>query len=251
MIDHFECSRHMFYQLALWRFAQGTNIANFKQPIDIAQVIGQMLQLEETLTHCCRDDHDDDGSNDNDDDTNNNSEQEQLLRSGEPLPVSETNQLLAGQAAECLLLNAAMLKEYFSIVIERDNSEDGSEEEEEEEEEKQQQNGALQPILLKGLPVLLDGCAPQLHALPLFLLKLATEVDYEEERPCFHGVCRELGHYYATAPHGEENLLPHVRHVLFPALSSLLVPTKKLAESESAFVVLTQLSKLYQVFERC
>jgi DNA mismatch repair protein MLH1 len=143
------------------------------------------------------------------------------------LPVSEPNALGARQVTECLLGKANMLEEYFSIAIEQDD-----------------QGRAV----LTGLPVLLEGYVPSPHGLPLFLLRLATEVDWTEERACFEGICRELGAYYAHLPE-DEHLLPHVRHATFPAISALLYPPSKIPAG--SFQVLTNLTKLYKVFERC
>ena len=134
--------------------------------------------------------------------------------------------------------------------------------------------------MLTGIPILLDGHIPSPHALPEFLMQLATEVDFSEERPCFEGICTELGRYYAEVPESEQeeekeleqepkdankvcgdkkellmNLLvdeaikKFVQHTLFPALRFLLVFPKDLA-ANGYFHKLAQLSKLYKVFER-
>lgn len=157
-----------------------------------------------------------------------------------------------------------MLKEYFSIhidVIKVQNPSAGERKE---------------ILMLTGLPILLDGHSPVPHALPTFLLRLATEVDWTEERPCFEGICTELGMYYAEIPYGTENVIEEggsegnqerpesetidlvddvakkfVQHKIFPALSFLLVPPKNFASDGKSFVKLALLSKLYKVFERC
>eukprot|EP00957_Ditylum_brightwellii_P059141 4487584-Ditylum_brightwellii.AAC.1 len=104
-------------------------------------------------------------------------------------------------------------------------------------------------LMLTGLPVLLEGHSPTPHALPIFLLRLATEVDWKEEKPCFEGVCTELGAYYADIPFQDDeesatnveevkNDNPelidaaakrYVQHVIYPAISFLLVPPKEFA----------------------
>jgi hypothetical protein len=33
--------------------------------------------------------------------------------------------------------------------------------------------------------------------LPMFMLRMATEIDYTNEEKCFKGVAEELSHYYA------------------------------------------------------
>jgi len=69
-----------------------------------------------------------------------------------------------------------MLKEYFMMEV----SEEGN---------------------LLSLPLVLKGYLPNLDKLPLFLLRLGTEVDWNSEQSCFDVFCRELALFYAaTAP---------------------------------------------------
>lgn len=146
-----------------------------------------------------------------------------------PLEVSETNLTLAMQAGACLLQHSEMMSEYYSIRIEKND------------------HGRT---LITGLPVLLEGYEPSPHGLPLFLLRLATEVDWTNEQGCFQGVCRELGFFFAHFP--SSDIRTHattIRHTIFPAVSALLVPSVNI--KGSAFVALTSLPKLYRVFERC
>lgn len=60
-----------------------------------------------------------------------------------------------------LLQHAAMLGEYFGIVI----GDDGG---------------------LAALPQLIDGYVPQMARLPAFLLHMARDVEWHQEKPCFH-----------------------------------------------------------------
>uniref|UniRef100_H2ZDT9 DNA mismatch repair protein S5 domain-containing protein n=1 Tax=Ciona savignyi TaxID=51511 RepID=H2ZDT9_CIOSA len=48
---------------------------------------------------------------------------------------------------------------------------------------------------LCGIPMLLKGYSPPLEGLPLFVMRLATEVDWEEEKACFNSVCREIARF--------------------------------------------------------
>mmetsp|Transcript_27575 Transcript_27575/g.40541 ORF Transcript_27575/g.40541 Transcript_27575/m.40541 type:complete len:96 (-) Transcript_27575:20-307(-) len=93
------------------------------------------------------------------------------------------------------------------------------------------------------MPVLLEGYAPQPSALGVFLLRLATEVDWSDEKPCFHGISRELGLYYGKVPESR------VQHCLFPAICHILIPSSTLLR-EKAVTKLTTLAKLYKQFER-
>jgi len=133
-----------------------------------------------------------------------------------------------------------MLKEYFSICFETKTE---SEE-----------------LYLVGLPVLLDGFSPTAHYIPIFLLRLATEVDWTEENSCFDSICTELAYLYAEFSYPEEDISASellgakekkfIQHVIFPSLSALLqVPDDLISDGSMMKVAL--LSQLYKVFERC
>jgi DNA mismatch repair protein MLH1 len=204
ILNHGDAAEELFYQLALNHFPGGAAVAKLGGAgIDIHSIVAEFVQMEETL------------------------------QSSSPLPaeveISETNQILAEQAADCLLQHAEMLRDYFSIVIQKNSDNDR--------------------VMLTGLPILLKGYAPSAHALPLFLLRLATEVNWTEEKPCFHGICQELGRFNASIS-TDDHLASHVQHALFPALSSLLLPSQHFV-SQKGFYGVTKLSKLYRVFERC
>jgi DNA mismatch repair protein MLH1 len=209
LMNHYECAKELFYQLALTRFGVGGRAtAQCRNAIDVAAVVGHCVQLEEDLQRQPRTQPDD--------------------LSAVTL-VSDINKAVGEQVAACLMDHAPMLNEYFSIVFQKD---------------------IKNRVVVTGLPVLLDRFEPFPHGLPLFLLRLATEVDWTEEKPCFHGVCRELGAYYAELPFSRHELGPFVRHCLFPAITTLLIPPLRMKEDD-CFVPLTNLHNLYKVFERC
>lgn len=218
MLHHLELAKELFYQLALARFG-GATLARLgdggADAIDIETVITQALQLEDDLVLASSDDLSE---------TNlvKISTQKALLT------PNETNQQMAQQATTCLVDHADMLEEYFAIRIEKESGR----------------------FFLTGLPVLLDGHSPQPHGLAIFLLRLATRVDWAEERPCFQGICRELGSYYALVPTSRAELERYVKHTLFPALSFLLLPHDRF-QNDGSFTTMTKLSTLYKVFERC
>ena len=87
-------------------------------------------------------------------------------RAGDEAEAQELVELLVGKAE--------MVDEYFAIGI-RD-----------------------EPAVLASLPVLMEQYEPHWGALPAFLYDLATGVDWTEEQPCFEGVARALGRFYAV-----------------------------------------------------
>ena len=236
IVDFYELSRELFYQLAVLRFG-GFKMAKLGNGgINVKVLIEQALQFEDCATSF--------------------SSLSQCIGLTGDLSQDETRGEMAKQATSCLIEHADMLKEYFSIQIDVVQDPDAKPGEE--------------VLTLTGLPILLDGHSPSPHSLPVFLLRLATEVDWSEERPCFEGICTELARYYAEIPlsdrneqggeegKGEETNLElisdsekkFVQHTLFPALRYLLVVPKEFA-SDGSFCKLALLSKLYKVFERC
>lgn len=218
LLNHFEAAKELFYQLAVNRFAEGPSMAaRLGAPIGIKAIIADLLESEELVQNskpgkgCV----------------------ETKLASQLPFQrYNETNLVIADQAASFLLEKADMLSEYFSIGISKvDEPQPGT-------------------IVLDTLPELLENFVPSLHGLALFLLRLATEIDWTEERPCFDGICRELASFYAQLDTDDDDLHPHVRHVIFPAVSSLLLVPHDFA-GKGHFRPVTELSKLYRIFERC
>lgn len=243
MIRHSELGAELFYQLALTRFG-GARAAEIGSGggINVKTAIEHTLQLG--------------------DDKASGSVEEDAAAAD----ISETNADLAEQATQCLREKAGMLDEYFSIrfAIRADPDRGGEE-----------------SLMLTALPILLEGHSPPPHALPVFLLRLATEVNWTEERSCFGGVCTELGSFYSEVPFAsevddtgdesdstdtkEEEPSEHdgnrhqlvddvakryIKHTLYPAISYLLVPPKEFA-TDGTVVKLALLSSLYKVFERC
>ncbi|KAI8824562.1 DNA mismatch repair protein Mlh1 [Fimicolochytrium jonesii] len=127
---------------------------------------------------------------------------------------------------------------------------------------------------LLTLPVLLRGYTPPFHKLPVFLLRLASEVVWDSERECFETFARELAGFYAVEPPVEldgggvgdagpprgtpRGMMDAVRaeyrrsveHVVFPALKAHFVAGRRMVEDGSV-VQLANLPDLYRVFERC
>ncbi|KAK2158972.1 hypothetical protein LSH36_161g14039 [Paralvinella palmiformis] len=117
-----------------------------------------------------------------------------LLRLSEPAPLYELAMLaldseesgwteadgpkheLANYIKDFLKSKAKLLEDYFSMEIDKDGN-------------------------LCTLPMLLDKYVPSLEGLPLFVLRLATEVNWDDEKECYHTFALETSQFYAINKH--------------------------------------------------
>ena len=91
-------------------------------------------------------------------------------------------------------------------------------------------------LVVAGVPALLEGYCPWWSRLPLFILRLATEVHWADEKLCFDTLVRETADFYCvcnregarfdTGQHAglELDWEQTVEHVVYPAIKSLLLP---------------------------
>ncbi|KAM9096238.1 DNA mismatch repair protein Mlh1 [Sarcophilus harrisii] len=150
---------------------------------------------------------------------------------------------LAEYIVEFLKKKAEMLADYFSLEIDEEGN-------------------------VTGLPLLIDNYIPPLEGLPMFVLRLATEVNWDEEKECFQSLSKECAMFYSIRKQyvGEEASLSDpekeegsaaagswkwtVEHVLYKAFRSHLLPPRRFSEDGSV-LQLANLPDLYKVFERC
>uniref|UniRef100_A0A3Q2PWD3 DNA mismatch repair protein MLH1 n=1 Tax=Fundulus heteroclitus TaxID=8078 RepID=A0A3Q2PWD3_FUNHE len=142
---------------------------------------------------------------------------------------------LARYIVDFLQKKAEMLEDYFSMEIDQEGN-------------------------LTGLPLLLDKYTPIMEGLPMFVLRLATEVNWDNEKECFRDFSRECSAFYSVRKRyvlepepGDEPASSwrwKVEHVLFRAFRSLFSPPKAFSE-DGAVLQIADLPDLYKVFERC
>lgn len=145
---------------------------------------------------------------------------------------------LAQYIVDFLKKKAEMLEDYFSVEIDQEGN-------------------------LTGLPLLLDKYTPVMEGLPMFILRLATEVNWDNEKDCFRDFSKECSMFYSIrkqyileAEPGEEQDAEgncwrwKVEHVVFKAFRSLFSPPKDFSEDGSVLQI-ANLPDLYKVFERC
>uniref|UniRef100_A0A8C3LIS8 MutL homolog 1 n=1 Tax=Chrysolophus pictus TaxID=9089 RepID=A0A8C3LIS8_CHRPC len=184
-----------------------------------------------------------------------------VLRLSEPAPLYELAMLaledpesgwteedgpkedLAEYIVEFLKKKTEMLKDYFSLEIDEEGN-------------------------LTGLPLLIDNYIPLLEGLPMFVLRLATEVNWDEEKECFESLSKELSMFYSIRKQyiiDETNLTSSqnedsdsgsppwkwtVEHVVYKAFRTYLLPPKHFTD-DGNILQLANLPDLYKVFERC
>ncbi|KAM3862566.1 DNA mismatch repair protein Mlh1 [Diretmus argenteus] len=146
---------------------------------------------------------------------------------------------LAQYIVDFLKKKAEMLEDYFSVEIDQEGN-------------------------LTGLPLLLDKYIPAMEGLPMFILRLATEVNWDNEKQCFREFSKECSQFYSIrkqyipeAEPGEEQKDAEltswrwkVEHIIFKAFRSLFSPPKRFSEDGSVLQI-ANLPDLYKVFERC
>lgn len=116
-----------------------------------------------------------------------------------------------------------MLTEYFSLDISADGS-------------------------LISLPMIIKDYVPSMNKLPLFLLRLGTEVNWESEKDCFHTFAKELAIFYSAEPPLSQDDLWKVQHYIFPSFKTHFSAPTTLKKH---ITQLANLTDLYKIFERC
>ncbi|KAF4027488.1 DNA mismatch repair protein Mlh1 [Phytophthora infestans] len=135
---------------------------------------------------------------------------------------------LADEIKTLLIANGPMLFEYFALDIDSRG-------------------------MLRTLPQLLPDHEPSIHSLPEFVFRLATEVNWEEEEPCFESVAHALARWYGEMryPGNTEREALVLEHVLFPATkAATFCPPNELNDTQLLTPVAC-LTNLYKIFERC
>lgn len=86
--------------------------------------------------------------------------------------------------------------------------------------------------------------------LPMYILRLATEVDWTAEKNCFESFSRETAAFYAhiARTSSESEWKWTVEHILYDNMKRYLIPSPKHA---AHILQIASLPNLYKVFERC
>ncbi|XP_049293276.1 DNA mismatch repair protein Mlh1 [Anopheles funestus] len=138
-------------------------------------------------------------------------------------PVDE----LADVIVEKLVDKAPILSDYYNLSIRKDG-------------------------YLESLPKLLDNYIPSVVFLPMYIVRLATDVEWDDEMEFFQTFSRETAHFFSrialTKPTKEYRW--ELEHVIYPAVRNQLIPPKEFSKN-GCLLQLASLPELYRVFERC
>uniref|UniRef100_A0A182T3P6 DNA mismatch repair protein S5 domain-containing protein n=1 Tax=Anopheles maculatus TaxID=74869 RepID=A0A182T3P6_9DIPT len=134
---------------------------------------------------------------------------------------------LASVIVDKLVSKAPLLREYYNISIREDG-------------------------YLESLPKLLDNYIPSVVFLPMYIVRLAAEVEWDEEMEFFRTFSRETANFFSrlalTKPDAEYRW--ELEHVIYPAVRNQLIPPKAFSKN-GCLLQLASLPELYRVFERC
>jgi DNA mismatch repair protein MLH1 len=120
-----------------------------------------------------------------------------------------------------LVDNRMMLKEYFSIIIDKDGH-------------------------LVGIPMMIQEYSPNMIKIPTFLYDLSTKVEWLTELECFESVSRVIADFYSVEEFGDDDILGGV---IFPLFRKVMA--KDGWVEEGVVKQVANLEDLYKIFERC
>ncbi|CAG9814820.1 unnamed protein product [Phaedon cochleariae] len=105
-----------------------------------------------------------------------------------------------------------------------------------------------------SLPILVEDYLPDPKSLPMYVIRLATEVNWDSEKEFFESFARETSKFYAEVPNeinqNGKSWQWVTEFVLFPAIKNYFIPPKSFTEN-GAILEIANLPNLYKVFERC
>lgn len=116
---------------------------------------------------------------------------------------------------------------------------------------------------LKSLPLLLKNYIPCWNKLSLFLFRVITKIDWNDEKKCLGGILRQLALFYIPESIDEaesdnvdnneisirkENVANSVENLIMPLIKRQFLATDNLTRD---VIEIANLPKLYKVFERC
>lgn len=95
-----------------------------------------------------------------------------------------------------------------------------------------------------------DNHLPAMGHLPMYLLRLATEVDWSCEKACFETFSRETARFYGRTSYTteEDHWNWQIEHIHYDFIKKYLIPSEQF---KTSILRIASLQNLYKVFERC
>lgn len=110
---------------------------------------------------------------------------------------------------------------------------------------------------LRSLPLLVKGYIPSWNKLSLFLFRVATKIDWNNEKSCLGGILRQIALFYVpesidedvdNASERKERISDCLENLLMPIVKRKFLATDNLVRD---VIEIASLPRLYRVFERC
>lgn len=100
----------------------------------------------------------------------------------------------------------------------------------------------------------LENHKPEVAGLPIYILRLATEVNWTKEESCFMDFAQETAKFYAHTANEDfsenSNWRWVVENSFYPAIKKYFIPPKNFIDN-GVILEIASLTNLYKVFERC
>lgn len=143
-------------------------------------------------------------------------------------PEDGSKEALAERITNILCEKAPILKEYYGFVVNAETK------------------------CLESLPLLIENQLPCMSGLGNYIIRITTEVEWDDEKGFFETFSRETADYYSEIPltTSEDEWKHTMEHVYYPLFKSHLLPPETFSQDRT-FLELAALSNLYKVFERC
>lgn len=139
-------------------------------------------------------------------------------------------------AQTCFTDMSEMWEEYFSVEIDISNPDNPK---------------------LKSLPLLIKGYIPSWNKLSLFLFRVISKVNWEDEKECLGGILRQLALFYIPemipddledVEERQERIRDFLENLIMPVVKRKFLATDIMIRD---VIEIASLPKLYRVFERC
>jgi DNA mismatch repair protein MLH1 len=101
---------------------------------------------------------------------------------------------------------------------------------------------------LVTMPTILEVIVPSVENIPVLLLSLVLDVDWEDSAKCHKNVAEVMSRFYASSILLTRKVF---ENVVFPAAQCFYLPPPSCSDDDIIFRKIVSLDQLHKVFERC